>query len=321
MIMSKRGVLSLMATTATVATLGTRLARAAPPTIRFSYQRSSTLLTLLKTSGTLEARLAARGFGVSWHLFDDVIPPMNAGAVDFHGDVADAIPIFTQSAGAPITLYAREDASPSAEAIITHADSPIRGISDLKGKKVAVGRGSGCHFILVAALKRAGLSFRDITPAYLTPSNAGPAFESREVDAWAIWDPFLAITERKVATRTLCDASGLSSYDRYYAVNNAFVEAHPDIVGLVFDALVETGAWVKQNPAEAATRLSPLWGGIPTSIIGTVNRRRSYAVKPIEVAALGEQQAIADTFFEAGLIPKPIDATAVRVWRAQASRT
>ena len=293
----------------------------ASPKVRFSYQRSSTLLTLLKANGTLEPQFAAKAFEVSFALFDNVINPMNAGAVDFNADVADAVPIFTQSAGTPLTFYAREEASPSSEAIIVHADSPIQSVKDLKGKSVAVHRGSGCHFVLAAALKRVGLSFSDITPAYLTPSDASAAFERRNVDAWTIWDPFLAIAESKAPTRTLCDATGLSSYNRYYTVKNSFVDAHPDLVGIVFNALVETGAWVKQHPEEAAKRLAPLWGGIPVATIETVNKRRSYAVKPVEKQQLGDQQAIADTFFEAGLIPKKIDATDVHIWHPHDSPT
>lgn len=316
--MNKRTALKMLGATVALPMMGLHAARAASTTVRFSYQRSSTLLTLLKANTTIEARLKPRGFDVSWHLFDNVVVPMNAGAVDFHADVADAVPIFTQSANAPLTFYAKEEASPSAEAIIVRADSPVRTIADLKGKTVAVHRGSGCHFILVGALKRAGLSFRDITPAYLTPPDAAAAFERGSVDAWVIWDPFLAITESKLPTRTLADATGFSSYDRYYTVNTAFVAAHPDIVGVVFDALVEQGTWVKQHPQDAVAKLAPLWGGIPAATIETVNRRRSYAVKPVEKAGLGEQQAIADTFFEAGLIPKAIDATAVPIWHPEA---
>ena len=138
---------------------------AAERPVRLSYQRSSTLLTILKAKGTLEQRLAPNGFTVSWHLFTSVIEPMNAGAVDLHADVADAVPIFTQSAGAPLTFYAMEAGSPRAEAIIVPQDSPIRSVADLKGRRVGVSRGSGCHFILTAALKRAGLQFSEIKPA------------------------------------------------------------------------------------------------------------------------------------------------------------
>lgn len=295
-------------------------ARAAT-SIRFSYQRSSTLLTLLKADGRLEQRFAAKGFRISWGLFDNVIETMNTGAVDFDADVADAVPVFTQAAGTSLTFYAREEGDPAAEAVIVRDASSIRNVRDLKGKSVAVHRGSGCHFILAAGLKRAGLSFRDITPVYLTPSDAAVAFERGDVAAWSIWDPFLALTEKKLPTRTLFDASGLSSYHRYFSVADRIVAAHPDLVEIVYDALVETGVWVKQHPNEAAHKLSPLWGGMPADVIELANSRRTYAVKPVEKDLLGDQQRIADTFYEARLIPKPIDATALRIWQPQGWHT
>ena len=316
---TRRRALSTIGGAAILPALGARASAATP--VRFGYQRSSTLLTLLKSNGTLERRFAAKGFGVSWHLFDNVIDPMNSGAVDFFADVADAVPIFTQSAGAPLTFYAREQGSPSAEAIVVHADSAIRSVADLKGKTVGVHRGAGAHFILAAALQRAGLSFADIKPAYLKPPEASAAFLSGRLDAWSIWDPFLALTESAVPTRTLCDATGFSSYHRYYSAGSGFVDAHPDLVAIVYDALVDTGVWVKANPTEAAKQLAPLWANTPVAVVETVNRRRTYAVQPIDKAQLGDQQHIADTFFDAHLIPKRIDATDMKIWRPAGTRT
>lgn len=295
-------------------------ARATTP-VRFSYQRSSTLLTLLKTDRTLDGRFAAKGFGVSWNLFDNVIEVMNSGVVAFDADVADAVPVFTQAAGTQLTFYAREIGNPAAEAVIVHDASPVHTVTGLKGKSVAVHRGSGCHYILAAKLKNAGMSFRDIKPVYLTPSDAGAAFERGSVDAWSIWDPFLALTQKKLPTRTLFDASGLSHYHRYYSVSDSFVAAHPDLVQIVFDALVEKGRWVKANPRAAAEKLSPIWGGMPVDVVELANGRRTYDVKPVEKDLLGDQQRIADTFYEAHLIPKAIDATALRIWHPEGSRT
>ncbi len=287
---------------------------AATVPLRFGYQRSSTLLTVLKQNRTLENKLGPGGYDVGWFLFNDVIAPMTSGAVDFHADVADAVPVFTQAAGAKLTIYAREAPSPTAEAIVVHADSAIRTVADLKGRTVGVNRGSGAHFVLAAALKRAGLTWSDITPAYLAPLDAGPAFERRSLDAWSIWDPFLAMAEARGPTRRLTDATGLSGYSRYYLVNDALVQAHPEVVGTVFDALVEAGKWVKGNPKEAAAFLAPLWGNVAPAVVEAANARRSYAVLPVTKADLGDQQTIADTFHEAGLIPRAIDATAVSLW-------
>lgn len=317
---SRRSLLRIGLGGATALALGTPSLRAAPREVKISMQRSSVLFTVLKVKGTLAERLAPLGFTPSWHLFTSVIEPMNAGAVDIHADVADAVPIFTQSAKAPLTFYARERGAPSAEAIIVPAESPIRTVADLKGKTVGVSRGSGSHYVLAAALRRAGLSLGDIKPAYLQAPEGAVAFEQGALDAWSIWDPFLAFAEAKRPVRVVAYGSGLTSYHRYYLVNDSFVAAQPGVVATVYRSLVEAGAWMKANPEEAVALLAPVWGDLPPAVVAAANRRRTYAVEPVERAQLGEQQAIADVFYEAKLIPRRIDATDVPIFAIPSGR-
>ncbi|GJE42411.1 aliphatic sulfonate ABC transporter substrate-binding protein [Methylobacterium soli] len=315
---SRRTVLRAGLGAAAASALGMPALHAAERVVRISMQRSSVLFTVLKVQGTLAERLAPLGFTPSWHLFTSVIEPMTAGAVDIHADVADAVPIFTQSAGAPLTFYARERGAPSAEAIIVPADSPIRTVADLKGRTVGVSRGSGSHYVLAAALKRAGLSFADIKPAYLQAPEGAAAFEKGSIDAWSIWDPFLAFAEAKRPVRIVADGTGLTSYHRYYLANDRFLAEHPEVVGAVYAALVEAGRWVKANPDAAVALLAPVWGDLPPAVVAAANARRTYAVEPVERALLGEQQDIADVFLEAKLIPRRIDASAVQIWQPPA---
>ncbi len=284
-------------------------------TVRFSTQRSSSILMTLKANGRLEERLHGMGLDVDWAMFTNVLPPMDAGAVEFHADVADAVPVFTQAAGAPLTYYAKENPSPAAEAILVHADSPIRSVADLAGRTVGVSKGSGCHYLLVAALQRARLSIHDVTVAYLQAPDAGPAFQARKLDAWVIWDPFLAITQHESPTRVLADGAGLTQYNRYYMVNTAFVRRRPEVVQVVFDLLAETGRWLKAHPREAADLLAPLWGGIDPAIVAEANNRRSYDVQPVRPEGLQEEQQIADLFHSAGLIPQKLVVTDVPAWQ------
>src|SRR6476469_8237445 len=128
----------------------------ASDTIRIGYQKSSTLTAILKTNGELEKALAPLGVRISWHEFTSGLPlleAINTGNVDFGADVADTVPLFAQAAGARLAYVAEEAASPSAQAILVAAESPIRTVADLKGKKVAVTKGAGSHFMLLAALE------------------------------------------------------------------------------------------------------------------------------------------------------------------------
>jgi sulfonate transport system substrate-binding protein len=290
---------------------------AASEEIRIGYQKSSTLTAILKSNGELEKALAPLGISVSWHEFTSGLPlleAINIGSIDFGADVADTVPIFAQAADAKLAYVAEEAASPSAQAILVPQASSTGTIADLRGKKVAVTKGAGSHYLLLNALTKAGLSFKDITPAYLTPADGRAAFISNNVDAWVAWDPFLTSTLRQSGARILSDGSdGLASYKRYYLSSAAFADRHSDALKVIFAKLVETGTWVKAHPKDAATVLAGLWG-IDAADVEEANSHRSYLVGPVTAAGLSEQQHIADAFFAERLIPVKLDTSALKIW-------
>jgi sulfonate transport system substrate-binding protein len=292
----------------------------AQQTIDISYQRSSTLWILLKQNGQLEERLKPLGFTVNWHEFSTgLLSSLNAGSVDLHADVADAFALFTQAADAPLTYYAQENSSPSAQAIIVQDNSSIHSVADLRGKTVAVSKGSGSNYLLISALKKAGLTLADITPRYLEAPDGGAAFANGNVDAWAIWDPFLATQQLDHHVRVLADGKdGVADYNRFYLATTKFAKAHPDVLQVTFDTLRETGQWVKAHPKDAAQILGPLWGNIPPATVELANSRRSYDIVPVRVNDLAEQQRIAETYYAAKLIPKPLKVSDITVWAPKA---
>ena len=284
--------------------------------LRIGYQRSSTLVALLRQDGTLEKALAPLGTTVSWHEFTSGLPIMealNVGQIDVSADVADTVPVFAQAANARITYVAEEAASPSAQAIVVPAGSPLKVVADLKGRTVAVTKGAGSHYLLLAALAAEGLSFKSITPAYLTPADGRSALTGGAVDAWVAWDPFLSAAQVQAGARILKDGTGLSLYKRYYLTSDAYAVARADVLALLFGTLRETGVWVKAHPDEAAERLSSLWK-IEPIVIRRANERRSYRVEPVTRASLSEQQKIADAFRAEGLLPRPVDTAALPIW-------
>jgi sulfonate transport system substrate-binding protein len=284
--------------------------------LRIGFQKSSTLIALLKEDSALEKALAPLNVTVTWHEFTSGLPIMealNAGQIDVSADVADTVPIFAQAAQARIAYIAQEAASPAAQAILVAADSPIRSVADLKGRKVAVTKGAGSHYLLLAALAAETLPFRAISPAYLTPSDGRAALASGGVEAWVAWDPFLSAAEQQTGARILRDGTGLSPYKRYYLAGADYATQHADVLALLFGKLRETGAWVKANPDAAAARLGALWKLDP-AIVRQANARRSYQVEPVTRAALAEQQTIADAFRAEGLLPHAVDAAALPIW-------
>ncbi|WP_312240604.1 aliphatic sulfonate ABC transporter substrate-binding protein [Pantoea sp.] len=294
---------------------------AAEETLRIGYQKSSTLLTLIKQRGELDKTLAAQGVKVSWHEFSSGLPlleALNLNNIDLSADVADTVPVFAQAAGANLTYYARETPSPDAQAILVPADSPIKTLQDLKGKKIAVTKAAGSHYLLIAALQKAGLKLSDVTPAWLTPADGRAALENGSVAAWVTWEPYVTSAKVEQQARVLASGKGLASYQRYYLASTPYANAHPQVLNTVYNALNQEAAWLKANPADAAKILSPLWGRLPVSIVEQANTQRSYQIEPVKKSELAEQQKIADAFFDAKLLPKRVDAQDVGTWQPTA---
>jgi sulfonate transport system substrate-binding protein len=286
-------------------------------TVKIGFQKSSTLIMILKAQGKLEQALAKTGVKLEWAEFmagPPLLEALNVGAVDMTADVADTVPLFAQAAGARLVYLAQEAPSPTAQGILVAKDSPLKAPTDLRGKRVAVTKGTGGHYLLIAALSREGLQFNDITPVYLSPADGRAAFERGSVDAWVTWDPFLSAGQFQAGARVLTDGQGIASYQRYYLASEKFAAELPDVCSMIFDHLQQTGRWVKDHPAEAAALLAPIWG-LDAKIVEQANFRRSYEVRPVKKEYLGEQQIIADSFFSTGIFPKRVDAASAEIWQ------
>jgi sulfonate transport system substrate-binding protein len=313
--LNRRSVLTGMAALGVLGTAG--LASAQSGTVRIGYQKSSTLIAVLKTQGVLEQQLAPLGVKLSWHEFTSGLPlleALNLDNLDFTADVADTVPVFAQAAGANLTFVAQEAPSPTAQAIVVRADSPLRSVADLKGKRVGFAKAAGVHYLLIAALAQARLTLRDIEPAYLTPADGRAAFERGAIDAWVVWDPFLSAAQRQSNIRILADGTGVASYQRYYLASTRFAQARPDVLKVLYAELVKTGQWVKANPRDAAALLAPVWG-LDAATVEQANGRRSYAVRPVVLDGLGEQQRIADAFLSEKLLPKRVNTLEVTLYK------
>jgi sulfonate transport system substrate-binding protein len=283
--------------------------------LRIGYQKSSTLMILLKSRGTLERALAP--LGVEWHEFASGLPlleALNVGALELSADVADAVPPFALAAGAKLTYFAIESPSPQAQAIVVPKGSPITSVAQLKGCKVAFARGAGAHYLLLAALARQGLSIADIEPAYLAPADGRAAFEGGSVAAWVTWDPYLTAVQHQSQARVLQDGAGLASYRRFYLAATPFAQRRPDVLALVYTELQRAGEWVKRYPAAAAEWNAPLVG-VDTPTMSAANEHRTYKVRPVDAAALAEQQRIADVFSAAQVLPHRVAVAESPVWR------
>ncbi|WFU39693.1 sulfonate ABC transporter substrate-binding protein [Bradyrhizobium sp. CB82] len=274
--------------------------------LRIGYQKYGKLV-LLKSKGTLEPKLAAEGYKVEWTEFPSgppLLEALNVGSIDF-GNTGEAPPIFAQAAGAPIRYVAYEPPAPRGEAILVPKDSPLKLVAELRGKKVALNKGSNVHYLLVKALEKAGVNYSEIEPVFLAPADARAAFERGAVDAWVIWDPFQAAAEAATGARTLADGTDIVANYQFYFSSNKFLDANPKIIDAVLAELSAVDDWAKGDIHAVAEQLAPAIG-LSVPVVEVALKRQAYGIKPLSDAVIADQQQVADAFFALGLIPKSI---------------
>lgn len=184
--------------------------------------------------------------------------------------------------------------------------SPIQTVADLKGKKVAYNKGSNVQYFLVKLLQKHGLQYSDVQSVFLPPADARAAFEKGAVDAWIIWDPFLAAAQKTLDARLLADASGIVNNRGYYFTSRDFATKNPDVLKIAIEEINAIDTWAGKNKQAAAAELSAVLG-LDKSITELQLSRAAFGVSVVTRDILAEQQSIADTFFELKLIPKRLN--------------
>jgi sulfonate transport system substrate-binding protein len=285
--------------------------------LRIGYQKGGGLLTLLKTQGTLEKQLAPQGYEVKWIEFPagpQMLEALNAGSLDIATTGAPP-PIFAQAAGVDLVYIGAEPGAGASEALFVPNHSPVRTVAQLKGKRVALQKGSGSHFLLVAALQRAGLKLSDIVPVYMTPADARAAFIGGSIDAWVVWDPYLASAQDTLDVRVLADYRGLPEVNGFYEASRAFVVKSPKIVSQVMAQVARTCAWSGAHQAEIGKTIAGQTGLSP-KLVNVWQSRIRCDTKPVSPEVVANQQKVADLFFDLKLIPRRIDVSK-NVWKWQ----
>ncbi len=289
------------------------LAEYNPKLLRIGFQKSASVLSLLKAQGTVEKQLAGKGLEIKWVEFPagpQLLEGLNVGSIDF-GYVGEAPPIFAQAAGANFVYVGYELPAPAAEAVLVPKASPIRSVADLKGKKIGLNKGSNVHYLLVKLLEKHGLKYSDVQPVFLPPADARAAFERGAIDAWVIWEPFQSAAEKQIDARILADGQGVVYNHAFFLAEREFAEKRADVIRILFDEAHKLGQQIKKDTRAAAAQLTTLQGLDPAVIEQALNRY-NLSVRPIDDAVLAEQQKLADTFYDLKLIPKAIqvkDAT------------
>ena len=292
---------------------------AAPEVLRIGFQKSAVNLVIVKQQGALERRLP--NTKVSWVEFPagpQLLEALSVGSLEF-GLTGDSPPVFAQAAGKDLFYVGAESPKPESSAILVKSDAPLKSLADLRGRRIALQKGSSAHYLTVRAVAKAGLQWSDIVPVYLAPAEARAAFERDSVDAWAIWDPYYAATEIDVKTRTLATGRDLASNNSFYLASREFATRYPEAVQVLFEELTCADQYVQTHRKEAAQLIADFSGLGLGTVHRFIARRPVSPVGPLSPAIVADQQRVADAFAALGLIPKQIEVAQI-VWHPAATQ-
>lgn len=277
--------------------------------VNIGHQNGTPGLNLLKARGLLEKRLEPQGIKVKWIEFRGGPPMMEAmaaGGVDI-GTVGNLPPIFAQAGGNPIVYVAATVSNAASQAIIVPKDSQIKTLADLRGKRLAIQKGTALQYLALKALESAGLTLTDVRPEYLTIPDSQSAFEGGKVNALPISDPYLASKEVAGTVRVLVRASDVAPQRLFYIATQNFAKQQPDLVKTILEEQKKVEDWAKANPNEVATLLSQqtkykpeVWEHV------LLKRPSSFGVYEVSDNFVAEQQQVVDLFYKQKLIPKEI---------------
>jgi sulfonate transport system substrate-binding protein len=263
-------------------------------------------LKLLRARGALERGLLELGYQVEWKHYPSGIRLVEAfrrGELSI-GVVGEGPPIFAQASEVPIVYVAAEAPAPEGEAIVVHHDSPIRSVAGLRGRRVALLRGSNAHYLLIRALEEAGVAYADVSAKFVFQDAARAKFQHRDVDAWVIGDPTLAEVQQHLPVRVLRDGRGLTTNPAYYVASADFAQEHPPVIALFRRELEAVQRWALQNLEEAAVSLAPQLGMAREAVGLALKRSLGESLRRPEIIA--SQQRVADAFFKLKLIPRAV---------------
>lgn len=278
----------------------------APETVPLSDLSDLTLNVGDQKGGT-ESLLRAAGaldglpYKIAFSTFTSGPPQIEAataGKIDF-AITGNTPPIFGAASNAKVKVVSAYDGSGRGDRVLVHADSPIRAVSDLRGKKIALGKGSSAHGNVLAQLHRAGLSASDVELVFLQPADALGAFTQRQVDAWAIWDPYTAQAEADIPVRSIAEATGVTN-GAGFGVASDVALSDPKRNTAISDLLVRYAKavrWAQDNPEKWAQSYSAAVG-LDLDVATAAQGRSLRLPTDVSDQLVTSEQELADLFAE-----------------------
>lgn len=281
--------------------------------LRIGYQKFGNL-GVLKARQSLEQLFATQRISVLWSEFPagpQLLHALDGDEIDF-GTTGEVPPIFAQAQGNALVYVGFEPPAPQSVAMVVPQDSPIRSAADLRGKRIALNKGSNVHYLLLQMLDEQGLTLNDVRIVYAPPKYPLSATDLQAVDAWMMWDPLLSDAQRNGELRVIADGTQRVLNQQFYLARRDFAERSGDLLRPLMQALQHTGRYITAQPREAARHLSDELG-LASASLELALSRRSHEIRAMDLQVIRQQQSIADRFYALGLLPRAI-AVREAVW-------
>jgi sulfonate transport system substrate-binding protein len=282
----------------------------APATVPLS-DLSDVTLQIGDQKGGTESLLRAAGalndlpYKVVFSTFTSGPPQIEAataGKIDF-AITGNTPPIFGAAANAKVKVVSTYNGGGVGDQILVRADSPIASIADLRGKSIAVGKGSSAHGHILAQLKKAGLTPEDVKLVFLQPADALSAFTNGEADAWAIWDPYTAQAAKQLPVRSIGQAKDVTN-GYWFGVASDQTLADPKRNTALGDLLIrfeKAAGWAQAHPAEWANSYAAAVG-LDLKVAEVSQSRSLRLPTELDDEVISSEQKLADLFAESGQI-------------------
>jgi sulfonate transport system substrate-binding protein len=276
---------------------------------------AQTTLRVGDQKGNSQAVMEAAGvlkdvpYEIEWKEFPAAAPlleALGAGAIET-GVVGDAPFTFAAAANVPVKAIGAIRQSRDGLAILVPRESQIRGFDDLRGKKIATGRGSIGHQLILAALEARGWSANDVQIVFLAPSDAKVAYTQGSVDAWSTWEPYVSQEEVLFQSRRLLTAEGLTSGISFEVASpNAIRDKRPELEDFL-RRLTAARLWSLTNVGVYAQTWGKLMN-IPPAVPLNWLARAKIQITPIDDDVVADEQKTIDLYFRSGLIKQKLNA-------------
>lgn len=275
-------------------------------TLKVGDQRAISIEVLMQASGQLKDA----PYKVEFSTFTagpPLVEAASAGGIHL-AQVGNTPAVFGAAAGANIKVVGALEATGKGDAILVGKDSPVTGVADLKGRKVAVTKGSSANANLLLHLKKAGLGLSDIEPVYVSPADGYAALTRGEVDAWAVWDPYTAIAEQEVGARIVAAADTAGNGYNFWVASGAGLEdpAVSEAIADFLDRYAVATKWSADNLDTWSAKYAELTEISPEASRTTWTRSLKNPV-PLSEDIIASEQEIADAFTEAKEFPGSVE--------------